>query len=118
MARNEHENLNGLIVPETDQLEVHYIDKTGEFGLEQTAVAKITKLHNKEEDRIIVNYYVKHGRGMLFDPYGMDMNKLNAYNFQFKKVDNSVYSKYVQYLKTRRQLFLTHAQREFINKGS
>jgi len=117
MARNENENLTGLLVPETDQLEVQYIDKTGELGQEQNAVAKITNLHNKEENRVIVNYYIKHGRGLLFDPYGMDMNKLNAYNFQFKKVDTSVYSKYIKYLKTRRQLFLTHAQREFINKG-
>ena len=45
------------------------------------------------------------------------MNKLNSYNFQFKKVDQDIYSKYMQYLKTRRTMFLTYAQREFQNKG-
>ena len=118
MARNENENLTGLLVPETDELKVQYIDKTGQLGQEQNAVAKITKLHNKEEDRIVVSYYIKNGRGMLFDPYGMDMNKLNAYNFQFKKVDEKIYSQYIQYLKTRRSIFLTYAQRDFQNKGS
>ena len=117
MARNENENSNGLVIPETDDLNVQYIDKTGQLGQEHNAVAKITRLHNKEEDRVIVNYYIKHGRGMLFDPYGMDASKVNSYNFQFKKVDHSIYSQYIQYLKTRRTMFLTYAQREFINKG-
>lgn len=118
MARHENENLSGLIVPETDKLEVQFIDKSGQLGLEQNAVAKFTELHNKENDRIVTNYYIKHGRGMLFDPYGMDMNKVNAYNFQFKKVDEKIYSQYIQYLKTRRSIFLTYAQRDFQNKGS
>lgn len=117
MARNENENLSGLLVPETDEIITQYIDKSGNLSEETKAVAKITKLHNKENDRVQVNYYIKFGRGMLFDPYGMDMNKINAYNFNFKKVDQSIYSQYVQYLKTRRSLFLTHAQREFVNKG-
>jgi hypothetical protein len=60
---------------------------------------------------------VKHGRGELFDPYGMDMNKINAYNFQFKKVDKSIFESYVQYLRSRREIFLTQARRAFINKG-
>lgn len=117
MARNENENLNGLLLPETDELINQYVDKTGNLSEEKNAVAKITKIHNREDDRVTINYYIKHGRGMLFDPYGMDMNKLNSYNFQFKKVDQAVYSQYVQYLKTRRSLFLTYAQREFTNKG-
>jgi hypothetical protein len=117
MARNENENLSGLVVPETDELITQYFDKTGNLAEEINAVAKITKLHNKETDKILVNYYIKFGRGLLFDPYGMDMNKLNAYNFSFKKVDSSIYSQYIQYLKTRRSLFLTHAQREFVNRG-
>jgi hypothetical protein len=117
MARNENENLTGLLVPDTDELSIQYFDKTGNIAEERIAVAKITRLHNKEEDRTVINYYIKFGRGMLFDPYGMDMNKLNAYNFQFKKVDQKIYSQYIQYLKTRRSLFLTQAQREFVNKG-
>lgn len=117
MARHENENLSGLVIPETDQLTTQYIDKSGEPGEEYGSVAKITELHNKENDRVVTNYYIKHGRGMLFDPYGMDANKVNAYNFQFKKVDQSIYSQYIQYLKTRRSMFLTYAQREFQNKG-
>jgi hypothetical protein len=117
MARNENENLIGLIVPETDEVSTEFISKSGTAGDERDAVAKVIKLHNKEDDRINVNYYIKHGRGLLFDPYGMDMNRINAFYFQFKKVDENVYSKYTQYLATRREVFLIQAQREFINKG-
>lgn len=117
MARNENESLSGLIVPELDEVVTQFIDKSGNLADEKNSVAKITKVHNKEEDKITVNYYIKHGRGMLFDPYGMDANKINAYNFQFKKVDQKIYSQYLQYLKTRRSMFLTYAQREFKDKG-
>lgn len=117
MARYENESLAGIAVPETDEIITQFIDKVGQLTEEQNAVAKITKLHNKENERFIINYYIKHGRGMLFDPYGMDANKINAYNFQFKKVDHNIYSQYVQYLKTKRSLFLTYAQREFKDKG-
>jgi len=117
MARYENESLSGLTLPETDEVNTQYIDKSGNLAQENNAVAKITKIHNKEEDKLNINYYIKHGRGMLFDPYGMDANKINSYNFQFKKVDHSIYSQYVQYLKTRRVIFLNYAQREFKDRG-
>jgi hypothetical protein len=117
MARNENENLDGLIIPDADHIEVTYVDKTGNECVERDAVAKISQLHNKEDNRLINNYYVKYGRGLIFDPYGMDMNKSNAYNFQFKKVDESIYNSYVDYLKTRREIFLTSARRAFTNRG-
>lgn len=117
MARYENESLTGLVIPETDEVVTQFIGKTGELSEEHNSVAKITKLHNKENNNTVINYYVKHGRGMLFDPYGMDANKINAYNFQFKKVNENIYSQYIQYLKTRRSMFLTYAQREFQNKG-
>lgn len=117
MVKGENNDTAGLMIPEADEVITQFFDKTGNLGEETNAVAKVTKIHNKESDRIVVNYYIKHGRGMLFDPYGMDANKINAYNFQFKKVDHKVYSQYVQYLKTRRSIFLTYAQREFKDKG-
>jgi hypothetical protein len=118
MARNENENLNGLSIPEEDLVEVAYIDKTGYVDDDENkAVAKTVTLHNKENEKFTHIYYVKHGRGELFDPYGMDMNKINAYNFQFKKVDKSIFENYIQYLRSRREIFLTQARRAFINKG-
>jgi magnesium-transporting ATPase (P-type) len=110
-------DIASLNLPDVDEITTQYFDKTGNLTKEEFAVAKITKFHNKESDSLTVNYYIKFGRGMLFDPYGMDMNKMNSYNFQFKKVDQDIYSKYLQYLKTRRSMFLTYAQRDYVSKG-
>lgn len=118
MARNENESLHGLTIPEADEVKIGYIDKTGnQCGEERDSVAKITEFHNKEDNRISTYYYVKCGRGIIFDPYGMDMNKTNAYNFQFKKVDQLIFDKYIDYLRTRREVFLIQARRSFISKG-
>jgi hypothetical protein len=117
MSRNENENIQDLNLPEKDEVNVEFIEKTGKSGEEHNAVAKIATIVNKEEQKKTINYYVKIGRGMIFDPFGMDSNKINAYNFQFKKADEKVFSYYLQYLKTRRSMFLTYAQREFQNKG-
>lgn len=117
MARHENENVSQLTLPELDQTDIQFVDKSGNLSQEKNAVAKVVKTHDKEQDKVTVNYYIKHGRGMLFDPYGMDATKINAYNFQFKKVDQGVYSQYVQYLKTRRAMFLTYAQRDFKDRG-
>lgn len=113
MARHENENIEHLNLPETDDIFTEFIDKSGNSAEEQNAVAKIVKVSNKEQNRTIYNYYIKHGRGMLFDPYGIDANKINSYNFQFKKVNPEIYSQYLQYLKTRKSIYLTYAQREF-----
>ena len=118
MSRHENEDLKDLIIPETDETRVGYIDKTGnQCREERESVAKIVEFHNKENDKILTTYHVKYGRGMIFDPYGMDMHKNNSYNFQFKKVDSSIFDKYIDYLRTRREIFLTQARRAFINKG-
>lgn len=117
MSRYDNENVRSLELPEVDEIKIDFINAAGNLGVQDKAVAKITTVHNKEEDKISINYYIKCGRGMLFDPHGIDANKINSYNFQFKKVDKSIYDQYVQYLKTRRSMFLTYAQREFKDKG-
>lgn len=50
-------------------------------------------------------------------PYGMDMYKTKAFDFQFKKVDSEIFNNYCKYLSTRREVYLISARRSFINKG-
>jgi hypothetical protein len=47
----------------------------------------------------------------------MDMNKTNAFDFKFVKVDKNIYDEYMQYLKTRREVHLTNSRRLYISKG-
>jgi hypothetical protein len=106
----------GITAPRQN-LVFHY-DKTGKVCNEDKAVVKIVQIAAEDGKDVTVTYHVKHGRGQLFDPYGMDMNKTNAFDFQFKKVDKSIYDDYYKYLTTRREYFLTTARRSFINKGN
>ena len=97
---------------------VFYYDKTGNACSEDKAVAKTIQVATEDGKDVSVTYHVKHGRGQPFDPYGMDMNKTNAFDFQFKKVDEDIFNSYTKYLTTRREYFLTTARRAYINKGN
>lgn len=97
---------------------VSYYDKTGKSCNEDKAVAKVVQIATEDGMDVTITYHVKHGRGQLFDPYGIDMNKTNAFDFQFKKVDKDIFDNYTKYLNTRREYFLTTARRAYINKGN
>ena len=104
MSRWENENVKELNLPDPLVLQVEYINTSGQSIKDQNgSVAKIQTVDNKS------NYYVKFGRGEIFDPYGIDKNKIST--FQFRKVSESVYKNYIEYLKSRREVFLTRARR-------
>jgi len=59
----------------------------------------------------ISTFFVKTGRGRLFDPWGTYASKANSIEFPLKKVSENVYRNYMTYLKTRNGRFLTTAER-------
>jgi hypothetical protein len=106
----------GITAPRQNLI-FHY-DKAGKICNEDKAVAKAVQIATEDGKDVTVTYHVKHGRGQLFDPYGIDMNKTNAFDFQFKKVDKDIFDSYTKYLTTRREYFLTTARRSYISKGN
>lgn len=97
---------------------VNFRDKSGKVCQEKDGVAKIVQFNSETaEDKINSSYYVKYRRGQLFDPYGVDALKTNAQDTRYKKVDEYIFNKYIDYLQTRRETFLLEAKREFIRKG-
>lgn len=113
----EQQELSEIGISAPRQNLVFHYDKTGKICDEDRAVAKIIQIATENEKNVALSYYVKHGRGQVFDPYGIDMHKTNAYNFQFKKVDEDIFNNYKKYLSTRREIYLISARRAFINKG-
>lgn len=111
------EELSAIGIEMPKENTVLYYDKAGNPCEADRAVAKSTELQAEEGKSPVTVYYVKHGRGQVFDPYGIDMHKTNAYNFQFKKVDQEIFINYIKYLSTRREIYLISARRAFINKG-
>lgn len=50
-----------------------------------------------------------------YDPYGIDSHRESNLNLQLKQVDQRTYNYYVSYLQTKNKLYLTRAQRSYIN---
>jgi hypothetical protein len=113
----DQEQLSEMGIEAPKQLVTKYYDKSGKICEQDRAVAKVVELPDEDNKNTVLSYYVKHGRGQVFDPYGIDMHKTNAYNFQFKKVDEEIFTNYNKYLSTRREIYLISARRAFINKG-
>lgn len=118
VAKNSSpEELNKIGISETRDA-VSFKDKTGKNCDERDGVAKIVQFASETDNEKVNHfYYVKHRRGQLFDPYGVDALKANAQDTRYKKVDEYIFNKYNDYLKTRRETFLLEAKREFIRKG-
>ena len=62
MARNENENISGLTVPDTDQLSIQYIDKTGQVHTELIEIkpASQTILERVGKNKYNQAQYVKN----------------------------------------------------------
>ena len=63
------------------------------------------------ETKGVKNYYVKVGRGTIYDPSGIYATKANPVEFSMKKVSEKTFNSYVKYLTTRKTRFLTSAER-------
>ena len=61
------------------------------------------------------SYYVKFFRGTLFDPSGIDANKINAINTEFKKVTAETFHHYINYLQSKKNNVLRWAERSNID---
>ena len=75
----------------------------------ESSCAYIATVENKEFN------YVKCMRGHLFDPFGMDANKINSVNTKFSKVNDETFNHYLKYLETKQNNSLTWAERSFLN---
>lgn len=72
---------------------------------------KTTKLNGDEHLSLFINTL----NGALYDPYGVDSTKRISIMFKEKPVDTKTFENYLKYLRSRNNLYMTRAQRSFIN---
>lgn len=92
-----------------------FYDKNGkEVEKEKDCVAQVfyQTTANKQDHR---KYFLYTLNGSIYDPLGMDANKKKNMNFMLKPVSREVFDYYLMYLNTKNSLYLTRAQRSFIN---
>ena len=94
-----------------EKVEYTYYDKDANVITEnvEASCAYVALINEKK------SYYVKVLRGSLFDPKGMDSNKIKSLLIKFSKVKKETFDFYVDYLKTKQVNSLTWAERSNID---
>ena len=102
----EEKALKEIGIPDPETREEFFYGALGAcLPSEDNSFAKIVQIDNRK------TCYVKYGRGEIFDPYGIDREKIKRPYYSFKKVNNKIFDHYVSYLKTEKRIFLTRANR-------
>lgn len=60
-------------------------------------------------------YYIFTLNGNLYNPIGVDSSQKRRTTMSLKKVDQQTFDYYMMYIQTNNSLYLTRAQRRFIN---
>lgn len=60
-------------------------------------------------------YYVLTYNNLLYDPLGPDSNRESTIDTVLKKTNKQTFDYYMHYLKDRNRVYITRAQRSFIN---
>jgi hypothetical protein len=91
---------------------IDYINKNGEVidNDYDKVYAKIVHEDKKE------TFYVKTYDNAIFDPLGRLSNRENVLETKMKRVSKSTFDYYVMYLNTNNSIYLTKANRSFINE--
>lgn len=60
-------------------------------------------------------FFVLTSNGSLFDPRGTDSHRINTIRTELKSTSKQTFDYYLQYLKTKNNLYMRRAERSFIN---
>lgn len=105
MARWENEDVSGLNLPDPQEVEKTYFDKSGNNCEKSSAYA----MQYVSENSIF--FYIRFSRGELIDPHSIDSNTKLKNNPDFKKVKKTCFENYIKYLKTKNRLYFTRSRR-------
>lgn len=75
--------------------------------------AKILRTVDREELR--ESYLIRVHQGALFDPYGPYGRRERTLDTMMRRVSKNTFDLYITYLKTNNTIYLTKAQRGFLN---
>ena len=84
-----------------------------EVAEDSKALATVKTVETKQETSRV--YFVSTHSGVLHDPMGVNSTKRKDYTFIMKTVDQQTFDYYMMYLRTKNSLYLTRAQRRFVN---
>ena len=80
-----------------------------ETPMSKVVVDKFNKAEVKQ------SYYAQTFQGGLYDPNGMYSHRESAIELKMSRVSKNTFDFYMLYLNTKNSLYLTRAQRSFLN---
>jgi hypothetical protein len=89
-----------------------YVNKNGEVIDNDVDKAYAKIIHQGDRQ----TYQVKTYENTIFDPIGRLSNRENIIDTKMKNVSKNTFDYYVMYLKTNNSIYLTKANRSFINE--
>ena len=105
---NSSENIENVDKIETSEISLNKLGRPTAADSEKT-FAKMISSQNQTKYAILVY------NNQPYDPYGTDSHRESKLNLVLKQVSQQTYNYYVSYLKTKNSLYMTRAQRSFIN---
>jgi len=93
-----------------DNTQIYYILADGKKSDKETTLACAKTSIGDSANEV---FFVKFHRGKLFDPHGLDKNKIK--NAEYRRVDATTFDLYLSYLKNRRGDLLLRAERRCID---
>ena len=96
----------------SNETEEYLFDKKGTPVLSKKEVvfAKVLKKENKDDRHFILTH-----ESAPHDPWGMYKNRERHLSMSMKTVSKETFDFYMLFLKTRNSLYMTRAQRSFLN---
>ena len=91
--------------------EYTYYESNGSSSSDETnkSCAFVLVIDNSDQ------YFIKFFRSRLFDPNGVDTNKINSIQTEYRKVTKETFDFYTKYLSTNRQEFFLRAERKCLD---
>lgn len=105
---NSSDNIDDIDKKEIYEIKLNKLGRPIENDSEKI-FAKIISSNNQTKYAILIF------NNQPYDPYGVDSHRESNLRLDLKQVNSQAYNYYVSYLKTRNQLYMTRAQRSFIN---
>ena len=114
MSRHENEKID-FVTPEPVRSLVFGFTKNGHDCKENDYKCYAKRVEKTKGTETSTTYYLKFGRGRIFDPWGTFAGRERSANLEWKKVATTVFDQYFKYLSTRSQRHLTQAERMIID---
>tara|TARA_R110000824_G_scaffold162282_3_gene337917 strand:- start:7434 stop:7790 length:357 start_codon:yes stop_codon:yes gene_type:complete len=114
MSRHEHEKID-FATPEPVQSLVFGFTEHGHDCEESDHKCYAKRVEKQKGADTSITYYLKFGRGRIFDPWGTFEGRERSANLEWKKVASTVFDQYLKYLSTRSQRHITQAERMIID---